>query len=86
MNQLGEGPLTKGGGRTASLGLGNEKKGFGGNETVLIALARLNSMSVKENEHVEGNTDLTSWHPELSWITEGGKANVGICGKGHWTS
>lgn len=40
------------------LGVGNEKKGFGENVMMLIALTRLNSMSVKENEHVEGNTDL----------------------------
>lgn len=82
---LGGGPLTEGGGRTVLLGFGTEKKGFGGNECVLIVLARLNSVSVKENEHVEGNTAPASWCPELSWITEGRKEKVGICGKGHWT-
>lgn len=53
---------------------------------LLIALARLNSMSVEENERVEGDTALASWYPELSWITEGRKEKVGICGKSHWTS
>lgn len=42
------------------MGFGTEKKGFGGNECVVIVFARLNSMSVKENEHDEGNTALTS--------------------------
>ena len=42
------------------LGVGNLKKGVGENETMLIALPRLNSTSVKENERVEGNTDLVA--------------------------
>lgn len=42
------------------MGVGYEKKGFGENEMMLIALTRLNSMSVKEYEHVEGNTDLVA--------------------------
>lgn len=44
------------------LGIGNEKKGFGEDVTMLIALIGLSFMSVKENEHVESNT---FWHPEV---------------------
>lgn len=61
------------------------KKVFGENETMLIALTKLNSTSVKANEHVESNTDLVA----LRGVTGSLKVErekVETQGKGLWTS